>query len=32
MGFSERHITRLNGKALAHLNVPKDVLECPIQK
>ncbi len=32
MGFSERHITRLHGKALAHLNVPKDVLECPIQK
>lgn len=32
MGFSERHITRLHGKALAHLDVPKDVLECPIQK
>ena len=30
MTFSERHVTRLHGKALAHLEIPKDVLECPI--
>ena len=30
MSFSERHVTRLHGKALAHLEIPKDVLECPI--
>ncbi len=39
MGYSERHITRLHGKALAHFQLPgkqkscekaKDVLECPI--
>lgn len=29
MSFSERHVTRLHGKALAHLEIPKDVLECP---
>lgn len=34
MGYSERHITRLHGKALAHFELPKfelpkDVLECP---
>ena len=33
MGYSERHITRLHGKALAHFQLPedfeKDVLECP---
>lgn len=29
MGYSERHITRIHGKALAHLELPKDVLECP---
>ena len=29
MGYSERHITRLHGDALAHLRLPKDVLECP---
>ena len=30
MGYSQRHITRLHGKALAHFELPKDVLECPI--
>ena len=29
MGYSERHITRLHGNALAHFELPKDVLECP---
>lgn len=29
MGYSERHITRLHGTALTHLELPKDVLECP---
>ncbi len=29
MGYSERHITRLHGDALSHLELPKDVLECP---
>jgi DNA-directed RNA polymerase specialized sigma subunit len=29
MSFSERHVTRLHGKALAHLEIAKDVLECP---
>lgn len=30
MKYSQRHITRLHGKALAHFELPKDVLECPI--
>ena len=30
MSFSERHVTRLHGRALAHLEISKDVLECPI--
>ncbi|HIZ75692.1 MAG TPA: hypothetical protein H9723_10725 [Candidatus Mediterraneibacter stercoravium] len=30
MGYSQRHITRIHGKALAHFELPKDVLECPI--
>lgn len=30
MHFSQRHITRIHGKALAHFEMPKDVLECPI--
>ena len=29
MNYTERHVTRLHGKALAHLKIPKDVLECP---
>ena len=29
MGYSQRHITRIHGKALAHFEIPKDVLECP---
>lgn len=32
MQYSERHITRIHGKALAHFRMPeenKDVLECP---
>lgn len=32
MKYSERHVTRLHGKALAHLKIPKDVLECPTNK
>ena len=32
MKYSERHVTRLHGKALAHLKIPKDVLECPTIK
>lgn len=32
MGYCERHITRIHGNALAHFAVPKDVLECPIDK
>ncbi len=31
MGYSERHITRIHGNALEHLELPKDVLECPIK-
>lgn len=31
MGYSQRHITRIHGKALAHFELPKDVLECPIE-
>ena len=30
MKFSQRHITRIHGKALAHFEMPEDVLECPI--
>ena len=30
MDYSQRHITRLHGKALAHFELPKNVLECPI--
>lgn len=30
MGYSQRHITRIHGKALTHFELPKDVLECPI--
>ena len=29
MQYSQRHVTRLHGKALAHFELPKDVLECP---
>ena len=29
MGYDVRHITRLHGKALLKVKVPKDVLECP---
>lgn len=29
MGYSERHITRIHGRALVHFELPKDVLECP---
>ena len=29
MDYSQRHITRLHGKALAHFELPKNVLECP---
>lgn len=32
MNFSERHITRIHGKALAHFEIPKDVLECPMEQ
>lgn len=32
MQYSERHVTRIHGKALAHFELPKDVLECPIDK
>lgn len=32
MNYSERHITRLHGKALANFELPKDVLECPTNK
>lgn len=28
MGFSERQIFRIHGKALAHFEIPKDVSEC----
>ena len=28
MGFSERQIYRIHGKALAHFEIPKDVSEC----
>lgn len=30
MGYSQRHITRVHGKALVHFELPKGVLECPI--
>ena len=30
MGYSQRHITRIHGKALVHFELSKDVLECPI--
>lgn len=29
LGYSERHVTRIHGKALSHFELPKDVLECP---
>ena len=29
MGYSDRHITRIHGRALVHFELPKDVLECP---
>ena len=29
MGYDVRHVTRLHGKALLKVKVPKDVLECP---
>ena len=32
MQYSERHVTRIHGKALAHFELPKDVLECPIDQ
>ena len=32
MGYCERHIHRYHGKALAHLELPKDVMECQCGK
>ncbi len=32
MDYSQRHITRIHGNALAHFELPKDVLECPIDQ
>lgn len=32
MGYCERHIHRYHGKALAHFELPKDVMECQYEK